>query len=169
MMETLYQDYYTAPGAREVCHALKHANCPCERETALRISAAYLSGTLGAADGKCFLVPAPQSRGRAEYTLDMCMLISAMTGAKVLDVIRCVPHEPLYAQKQKGKDINRLQAEFYLADKVPEIGRIFLVDNVIATGETYTRISRLFNRRLIPLVYAVDYKSLKDRTILETI
>jgi len=49
------------------------------------------------------LVPAPQHGGRAEYTLRIAETIADRTGARILDIVRCEPHQPLYEQKLAGE------------------------------------------------------------------
>lgn len=164
----IYKDYYEEPGIKEICHAIKQAEDPYARQIALHTVADCLAREVLDIGSPCFLIPAPQSSGRAEYTKDICMLISGMTGANVLDVVGCVPHEPVYTQKRKGIYGENLRAEFFRTGDVPEAGALFFVDNVIATGETYTRICRLLSRKPVPLVYAVDHKKLKDKKILGT-
>lgn len=106
-------------------------------------------------DSSCYLIPAPQHSGAAEYTREIAEMVATATGAKVLDILRCRPHEPLYEQKLSGSGDAELQ--LHLVGDVPEYGRLFFVDNVIATGTTYNHANGLFVGRLIPLVLAIDY------------
>ena len=160
----IFQDYYSTPLVRETCHQLKEAEAQGDRIEALERAARYLSEE-GGIDNTCYLIPAPQHTGRAVYTRDLCEKISGMTAAAVLDIVRCHPHDPMYVQKQGIAD-GSPEAEFYLEGILPEHGKLLLIDNVIATGETFNRIRALIGRRLQPMPYAVDYTRLKDEKLL---
>lgn len=160
----IFQDYYITPGVRETCHKLKEAENLSEFTSALYAAAQYLADE-GNIDSTCFLVPAPQHTGKATYTKELCEALSLMTGATVLDIVRCRPHAPLYIQKQ-NRDCRQLNAEFYLSGPYPEKGKLLFIDNVIATGATFSKICALFDGKLKPMPYAVDYTRLKDEKIL---
>ena len=106
---------------------------------------------------KLYLVPAPQHTGNAEYTLEIAKRIAqANPDCEVLDILKCEPHEPLYNQKKDGN--RKPDLELYLDEKpsVPENAKIFLVDNVISTGQTFNTANELFDGKLIPLAYAAS-------------
>ena len=161
----IFQDYYSTPGVRETCHKLKEAENLREFTSALYTAANHLAAA-GSIDSTCFLVPAPQHTGKATYTKELCETISLMTGATVLDIVRCRPHAPLYVQKQ-DRDCKHLDAEFYLSGPCPEEENLLFIDNVIATGATFSKICTLFDGKLKPMPYAVDYTRLKDEKILK--
>lgn len=148
-----YHSYYSDPGIREVCHAVKQSTDLDARQAAINSMADYFSN-LGVFDSSCILIPAPQHSGNAEYTKTISEIVSKRTGATMLDIVKCQPHEPLYNQKYKGNKV--LDLDLYLAGKVPEGKKIILIDNVISTGETVFKISNLLKKPVIPVVYAID-------------
>lgn len=160
----IYQDYYSTPSVRETCHLLKESEDPAKRAEAIERAARYLAEE-GGIDRSCFVIPAPQHTGKAEYARELCERIAGLTGAAVADIVRCRPHVPVYLQKRHGTR-TRPEAEFFLAGAIPEGGRMLLVDNVISTGGTFNRINALFGGKLQPMPYAVDYTRLKDETVL---
>ena len=161
-----HQDYYSTPGVRSVCHSVKqHEDIPLRR-AGIRIMANHLANRLvmsGMADGRSHLVPIPQHIGYADYTLEIANLVAMATGTSVLNIVRCESHEPSYEQKLKG-EVPFL--EFHLTGDVPDDGTLFLVDNVIGTGQTFRLVNGLFDGRLVPLAFAVDYTRLHDEEIL---
>ena len=110
------------------------------------------------------MVPAPQQGGRADYTKEIAELIAFKTGACVLDIVACEPHISVYDQRLYGGQA--AEPVFYLIGDYPEDGTLFFVDNVISTGHTFFAIEALFDRPLVPLVYAVDFSRLEDLSIL---
>ena len=148
-----YHSYYSDPGIREVCHAVKQSTDLDARQASINSMADYFSN-LGVFDSSCILIPAPQHSGNAEYTKTISEIVSKRTGATMLDIVKCQPHEPLYDQKYKGNKV--LDLDLYLAGKVPEGKKIILIDNVISTGETVFKISNLLKKPVIPVVYAID-------------
>ena len=146
-----YQSYYNTPGVRDVCHAVKQVSDISARRHAVEIIAAYFI-EIGVVDEDSVLIPIPQHTGRSEYTLEIARAVAKATGAKVADIVRCQPHEPLYDRKLEGYD----DLGFFLDGDVPERGKLFLVDNVIGTGKTFFSVAALLGRPAAPLVYAID-------------
>jgi hypothetical protein len=159
-----YPDYYGTHGVREICHAAKEGSLE-EREHALRAMAAHIASLSILHQGD-LLVPAPQRTGKAEYTLELASLLARMTGAVVLDVVACVPHAGAYETKLAGLEPH---VEFFLTGTVPKNGRLFMVDNVMATGATFSAMDMLLGGRLMPLPYAVDYTKLEDPAVIAKI
>lgn len=160
-----YLDYYTVSGVRETCHAVKQDLDPDLRQKALIEIASVLAST-GVADETSYLVPSPQHTGTPIYTKEIAELIASETGAHLLDIVRCEPHEPFYEHKIRGSfDIPK----FFIVSEYPERGSLVLIDNVISSGSTYRAINALFDRELIPLVYAVDYATLGTQSPFELI
>lgn len=143
----IYNSYYRTPGVRNICHTVKHNN-----SYAVRVIAEYLTEQ---ADIKPhdIIVPVPQHTGTATYNRSIADIIATRTGAKTADVLRCKPRETLY--KQKLRQSEQLHTDFYLADEIPT-GKIYIIDNVIATGQTIFDICDLLNTSFIPLVFAID-------------
>lgn len=159
----IFQDYYSTPGVRETCHQMKEGDGYL-REKAITKAAIYLAQE-GGINSTCYLIPAPQHSGRALYTKDLCEKIAHLTGACVLDIVRCHPHDAMYEQKQERPGCLP-EAEFFLEGFIPEDGTLLFIDNVISTGETFNRINVLFGGALLPMPYAVDYTRLADEKIL---
>ena len=113
--------------------------------------AAYFADKVDRCD---ILIPVPQHGGNAEYTKSIAELTAMQTGAEIADIVKCYPHEQLYIQKHKG--VKEIDLEFYLTGDIPNGRRLVLIDNVIGTGETIFRISRLLNKPVLPLVFAID-------------
>ena len=160
-----YNDYYETPGARELCHAVKEEPDPVLRQAAIEEMASYFA-SLGILDEDSYLVPAPQHCGYAEYMLDIAQLVSEMTGAHVLDIVACEPHEPLHSRKLAGTfSVDAIQC--WLTDDYPEEGVLFFLDNMMSSGITYESVAALFDRPIYPLVYAVVFTSVENPTILD--
>lgn len=142
-----YQSYYYSPGVRNICHAVKYNST-----AAIKTIADYLTEQ---ADIKThdIIIPVPQHTGTAIYNKAIADIIATRTGADICDVLRCKPRETLY--KQKLRQSEQLHTDFYLIDEIPT-GKIYIIDNVIATGKTMFDICELLNTSFIPLVFAVD-------------
>ena len=122
-------EYYKGFCIRDVCHAVKTK----KREEAVRYIADWYVNT-GEIDGRCTLIPVPQHTGKAEYTLEICQLIQKSTGCYISDVLRSIPHKSLYEQKRKQS--KQLYTGLYNIGNIVTNQRVFLIDNVVATGLT---------------------------------
>ena len=121
------KNYYADYGVREICHKVKQKNRDCILEMANSIFNA------GSFDTDSVLIPVPQHSGVAEYTKEIARLISKWSGACVADILRRKPGDTRYNQKQAGKDET---LSLWLTRPLPKHGKIYLVDNVVATGLT---------------------------------
>lgn len=146
--------YKHAEYAAQVCHAVKEGN----------IDACYAAARFLAKQihSDCTLIPAPQHvSGRAEYTNTICIFIQDLVKTRhrvqIADVLRCTPHESLYAQKQKDPN-SKLELNFFIDGIVPESHCLF-VDNVYDTGITFQSARRIIPG-LLPLVIAVNPSSI---------
>lgn len=140
-------NYYGDTGVREICHAVKTD----KRKKAVHEIAKYLI-SLEIVDQKSILIPVPQHYGYADYTKEICNEISAVSGAKVCDILKCIPHESIFIQKKMGY---KPSINYFIDGKIPD-GKLYFVDNVIATGISYNEANKLFGYNLIPFVYAKD-------------
>lgn len=152
------QDYYKSNFVRTICHNVKDAYGTPTYKDAVNVIADYLV-SFGVADGASVLVPAPQHDGKAEYTKEICAIVANRTGAKVADIVGCMPHRPFYDLKKENADIDPV---FFLKGEIPPCSKAFFVDNVIGTGKTFLFVEALVKHPLEPLVYAVDYAQLCD-------
>lgn len=155
-MRIAYRDYYADPSTGDICHSLKEGSG--DYRGAVGAVAAHIAsqGVLGP---DCVLVPAPQHTGRAEYTLDIARAVASATGCRVADVLGRVPCSRWYGNKETG-----LRPAFMLIGRQPK-GRLFLVDNVVATGATYMEARRILGDRLVPLAYAIDYTAISEEAL----
>jgi predicted amidophosphoribosyltransferase len=154
-------DYYRENGVREICHKVKEEKDTFEKHHAVMIIANDLLSRNLVHKGD-FLIPAPQHKGRAEYTRDIAEIIAMRTGAYICDILRCEPHRPLYEQKVLDM---KPELKMRICGGVPAAGRLFFVDNVIDTGLTFREADRLLGNRLIPLIYAENRE--KDAQIVK--
>lgn len=145
-----YKSYYNSLNTREICHDISSDESR-KKSDAIQIMAEWFINQNIVTDDD-ILIPSPQHTGRAEYTLAVAELVSEKTGARIADVLRCTPREPLYMQKKAGRQV--LETTLYLDGKIPENHRLFLVDNVISTGATFNKAKSLIPD-IIPLVYAL--------------
>ncbi|MBO4704841.1 MAG: Eco57I restriction-modification methylase domain-containing protein [Spirochaetaceae bacterium] len=153
------RSYYNSKGTRELCHAIKEASPNSdEYKKAIEQIADYFVSQ-GVFNENSILVPAPQHTGKAEYTLDLALVISSKTKSPVADILRCKPHDTLYEQKKNGKEP---VLEFYLENANESTIRfwkeggdkVYLIDNVISTGLTFNKAENLIPG-IIPAPYAV--------------
>lgn len=144
--------YYYTVGVRKTCHDVKqNENQMLRNEAIKKIAEELISrNTVQIRD---VLISAPQHNGNAEYTKDIANIISEKTGAVVADVLKCVPHSPLYFQKKGGK---KPRLTLFLDGKIPLGKNLYFIDNVISSGLTFRLANELLHFRLQPLVYAVD-------------
>lgn len=143
----------------EVAHGVKENN-----EWAIEEMGDFLASQI---KKDCFLVPAPQHTGKAEYTLKVCEHIKEVCPYEVaiLDVMGCTPRETLYAikkawQEKNGIDLKgqKFSSGMYLYDAMQDIdGPVYFVDNVVSTGTTLKDAQELIPQ-IKPLVFAVSAK-----------
>jgi len=152
MSEFYGHSYYHTPNVREICHYVKQTNDEAARGLAIHIIAEDLLNR-GVVKQGDVLIPAPQHSGKAEYTKEIADVIAAKTNARVVDILRCIPHIPLY--EQRGI-VCSPQIKMYRQGILPEASAYYFIDNVISTGLTFRLANELLSYRLQPLVYAVD-------------
>lgn len=146
---------YSAGYVYDVVYGVKQHNPAAIKEMAVELSKMI--------DEDCFLVPAPQHTGKAEYTLDICKIIEKINPHKItiLDVLSCEPRDTLYNMKKKVKKITKdtvFSSGIMLKDAIEDIeGPIYFVDNVIATGTTLKDAQKLIPN-IRPLVFAASHR-----------
>lgn len=154
--------YFGEPGIRTECIAVKDdSNYPRQDKAIARIASDLCSRNV--VNPGDFLIPAPQHTGSAKYTMDIASIIASRTGAYVYDVLKCKPHESIRNLKRRGL---KPEIQMYRCGGIPTTGTLFFVDNVIATGTTFNAANKLFNGRLVPLIYAVDESTYKFVTMV---
>ena len=149
----------------EVAHGVKDHD-----PKAIREMAEFLSSLI---KENCYLVPAPQHTGKAEYTLEICKIIERICSydITILDVLECSPRETLWAMKkaiqaQNGvasfskEDLAKVKAGITLKQAFEMLkGTVYFVDNVVSTGTTLNEVKVLIPQ-IRPLVFAVSEKYL---------
>lgn len=144
----IYYNNYFHGNTREICHEIKNRNIEC-----CEIMADFFLEQ-EIIDKHCLLIPAPQHEGYAIYTKMIADMIALKSGAKVLDIIKSNPRKTLYEHKQKHE---RIALDFEITEKLfVDNQKIFLVDNVLNTGQTLKTCQNLVGYQLIPLVYGVS-------------
>lgn len=144
--------YYHMPGVRDVCHKVKQSDDLRARKEAILVIARELV-LRNIVRENDILIPAPQHTGSAEYTKKIAKIIASYTHAYVADVLKCLPHVPIYNAKQNG---TITAIKIYLDGNLPAAKNYYFVDNVISTGLTFRLSNEVCDYKLKPLVYAVD-------------
>lgn len=157
-MDKIGKSYYGEPGVREICHAVKQSEDAELKKHAIRVIADDLISR-GIVTENDILIPAPQHTGNAEYTREIAERIASVTGARVADILKCIPHISLYEQKETG---TVPELNLYISGAIPKGNSYFFVDNVISTGMTFRTANQLFRMKLKPLVYAIDETKYPD-------
>lgn len=84
---------------------------------------------------KDILIPIPSHTGRATYMLDVADILRQKTGCKIMNILRCEPHESICEMKKK-KDFSWPNIFSGCNPKwIPD--NAILLDNVLDTGSTY--------------------------------
>lgn len=148
-------NYYYDKNIREICHEIKKNNLEC-----CEIMANYFLNQEIIKEGD-ILIPIPQHNGYSIYTKQIAQLISLQTNAIVEDIIKSKPRETLYELKKQNKKVS---LDFFLAKNLKEIkSNVFLIDNVLDTGQTFFTCRNLLNGiNIIPLVYAYTNKNILE-------
>jgi predicted amidophosphoribosyltransferase len=157
-----YNSYYNNAGIRETCKAVKQNENRRVQEKAMRVIAQYIISLNIVGEGD-ILIPVPQHTGSAEYTKQIANIVASNSGAVVADILKRVPKESLYEKKKNNKSV---QPHLYLNQRIPPNNHYFFVDNVISTGTTFHTANKLFDYKLIPLVYAIDDTKPQAREII---
>ena len=148
-------NYYYDKNIREICHEIKKNNLEC-----CEIMANYFLNQEIIREGD-ILIPIPQHNGYSIYTKQIAQLISLQTNAIVEDIIKSKPRETLYELKKQNKKVS---LDFFLSKNLKEIkSNVFLIDNVLDTGQTFFTCRNLLNGiNIIPLVYAYTNKNILE-------
>lgn len=143
----IYNNYFDKD-IREICHEIKNRN----KECYLIMAEYFLNQEI--IDNQSILIPAPQHEGFAIYTKKIAEIIASKSGAKVLDVIKSTPRKTLYECKQKHE---KIVLNFNITEKMSFTNqKVFLVDNVLHTGQTLSTCQKILGHQLIPLVYGIS-------------
>lgn len=148
-------NYYYDKNIREICHEIKKNNLEC-----CEIMANYFLNQEIIREGD-ILIPIPQHNGYSIYTKQIAQLMSLQTNAIVEDIIKSKPRETLYELKKQNKKVS---LDFSLSKNLEKTnGNVFLIDNVLDTGQTFITCKNLLNGiNVIPLMYAYTNKHLLE-------
>lgn len=148
MPKRIWYNNYLFGDTREICHEIKDRIEECYKIMADFFLAQEII------DSQCVLIPAPQHEGYAIYTKAIAEMIASESGAKVVDVIKSNPRKTLYECKQMHQPIS---LSFTVTEKMDLTGKkVFLVDNVLHTGQTLCACQKLLGCELVPLVYGIS-------------
>jgi predicted amidophosphoribosyltransferase len=103
------------------------------------------------------LIPIPSKRGYATNTLKLANLIAKKTGAEVCNILKGKNRQSFCELKRQGVRI--VDSEFfgfYLTGDIPEGKRIYLVDNVTATGQTAKNAVDLIPGNIVSVLVLAD-------------
>ena len=146
MLNIWYNNYYYGD-TREICHEIKNRNKECYKIMA----DFFLEQEI--IDENSLLIPAPQHEGYAIYTKEIAEMIASKSGAKVVDIVKSSQRKPLYEYKQIHK---KVVLDFTVTEKlIVNNQKVFLVDNVLNTGQTLQTCQSVVGQILTPLVYGV--------------
>lgn len=148
-------NYYYDKNIREICHEIKKNNLEC-----CEIMANYFLNQEIIREGD-ILIPIPQHNGYSVYTKQIAQLISLQTNAIVEDIIKSNPRKTLYELKKQNKKVS---LDFFLSKNLEKTnGNVFLIDNVLDTGQTFITCKNLLNGiNVTPLMYAYTNKHLLE-------
>lgn len=141
------REYYEGD-TQDIAHKLKAAEA-----AAIEAAATEMATRVSESDT---LVPIPSSTGTAKATLRLAEAIAAKSGATAIDVLESDPTAGQYETKKAGGEpLTTTQIGTRLKGDRPK-GRILLVDNVLATGNTMEAAKAAVGGQSEPLVFAKD-------------
>jgi pyrimidine operon attenuation protein/uracil phosphoribosyltransferase len=150
-----YDDYYGDNLARLLAHKMKRND-----RMAIQQIANDLSSLV---NGDCGLIPIP---GRFGIALNTALLVDFISEKSryqvdVVDVMVGSRRQALYKCKIEGKEMDESTLGFKLSGEIPEDKKIYLVDNVVATGLTASAALKLVPSADI-LVHSIDEKTFEQ-------
>ena len=140
-------DYYKTKFLREDCHWVKGGNGVAANDCARRLSHKVPKD--------CILVPIPSVHGYNEAFTKMLAYYADLPYAQCL--YRDVNNISLYAKKKRGETVTEQDTGIYADTGHIPMGKILLVDNVIATGTTMSAAIRAIGKPCEAACIAVDY------------
>lgn len=145
-------EYFRTPGLRELARQLKDGHPDALTRSARLLAPLVSPGTV--------LVPVPSHTGRAGYTLQLARQLARLTGATVSDCLRSDSRQSSFHLKKSGVTLLAADMGFRLSGDAPT-GRVLLVDNVVASGNTMAAALQLLPSARV-LALAVD-STARDR------
>ncbi|MBO7236727.1 MAG: hypothetical protein J6V45_01435, partial [Kiritimatiellae bacterium] len=120
---------YRTDDLRSLAHRVKDGDAEAIAEAGRRLAVIMPPDAI--------LVPMPSHTGEPTTMRLLADAIAAnANGAKVVDALRSNAHESNYAQKKRGEEPAEIEMR-KVAD-IPENAEVYIVDNVIDTGATYS-------------------------------
>jgi len=149
--------------ARELANRIKNPADVRALETAAEEMAAYVS------EG-AVLVPAPSSSGKNSAMLVLSRMIAELVpDALVVEaVVRNRPMPSKFLLRRAGRPLPTLAeqaASMSLVEKPPDERPIWIVDNVVTSGETIEAMERVLGRETNAIVYADAGRSLRKPSL----
>ena len=140
-------DYYSQPLLRELAKAVKQGD-----NGAMHKAAQLMAPMVGPDD---VLVPIPSHTGKAVQMLSLSRELAQLTGASLVDVMEGKQRESSYNLKLKGVVQQASEMGFRLNGQIPQGKRVWLVDNVVASGNTASAALTLIPQAQV-LALAID-------------
>lgn len=144
-------DYYCQPSLRELAKAVKQGD-----GEAMHKAAQMMAPMVKPDD---ILVPIPGHTGKAVQMLSLSKELALLTGAKIADVIEGHKRESSYNLKLKGVVQRASEMGFRLTQPIPQGRRVWLVDNVVASGNTALAALTLIPQAQV-LALAIDNQAI---------
>lgn len=135
--------------ARDLAHRVKNGEVSAIRQMAKELATKIPKDAV--------IVPMSSRTGRATNMLSVANEIAKINGNTVADIITGAKRESLYEAKKKGKDISKINLGLKLRGNIPQ-GKIYVIDNVIATGVTAKSIQEILPKAIV-LAHSMDRTS----------
>ena len=142
-------EYYT-PSLREMAKGIKAGDM-----TAIRMAAREMASLIPAG---AVLVPIPSHTGKAVQTRALAEELAVLTGTRVVDLLSGRPRQSSYELKYQGVVMQAADMGFRLNAAPDAKASYFLVDNVVASGNTAKAGLDLIPRAKI-LALAIDSRA----------
>lgn len=142
-------EYYT-PFLREMAKGIKAGDM-----TAIRMAAREMASLIPAG---AVLVPIPSHTGKAVQTRALAEELAVLTGTRVVDLLSGRPRQSSYELKYQGVVMQAADMGFRLNAAPDAKASYFLVDNVVASGNTAKAGLDLIPRAKI-LALAIDSRA----------
>lgn len=140
-------EYYRQPAIRELAKGVKQGD-----KEAIHKAAQLMAPMVEPGD---VLVPVPGHTGKAVQMLSLSRELARLTGAKLADVMEGNLRESSYNLKLKGVVHQASEMRFRLTGQIPQGRRVWLVDNVVASGNTASAALTLIPQAQV-LALAID-------------
>ena len=146
--------YYSIPGLRDLCHAVKSRD-----DDALTEAAEWLSDVVDKYNLEGYsIIPIPNHSGRAEYTLEILKRLRKIRNIHIYNILVGTPHATQYDTKKAGSRLSISDYGFELVGNIP-FNKVILFDNVIGSGNTYFAAMKTVNFEISLLTLAQTHST----------